>query len=339
LKQEKNSKDDGQIDFWCHRNVLVTGCNGFLGAWLTKTLVSLGAVVTGLMRDEVPQSMLNRERIIKEINIVRGSIEDYDLVERSINEYEIDTVLHLAAQAIVGTAIRSPISTFETNIKGTWNVLEACRQVNTVKRVIIASSDKAYGVHERLPYTEDAPLQGRYPYDVSKSCADLLSQAYFATYALPVCVTRCGNMFGGGDLNFNRIVPGTIRSALSNQRPIIRSDGTLVRDYIYVRDVVEAYLLLAQKMGDLKLQGQAFNFSNERQLNVLELTEMILHLLGRPDLRPVILNEAKSEIKNQFLCAEKAHACLGWQSIYGMEQGLLETIEWYRAFFNDESPP
>jgi len=301
--------------------------------------VSRGAVVTGLVRDEVPKSMLNRERVSKEVNIVHGSVEDYDPVERSINEYEIEIVFHLAAQSIVGTAVRSPMSTFETNIKGTWNVLEACRRVRTVKRVIVASSDKAYGVHERLPYTENAPLQGRYPYDVSKSCADLLAQAYFATYALPVCLTRCGNIFGGGDLNYNRIVPGTIRSALKNQRPIIRSDGTLVRDYIYVRDVVEAYLTLAQKMGDLELQGQAFNFSSGRLLSVLELTEMILELLGRSDLKPVILNEAKSEIKNQFLSSEKAHACLGWQSKYGMEQGLLETIEWYRAFFEDESPP
>lgn len=322
--------------FWKDRNVFVTGCTGLLGSWITKALVERGANVIGLIRDLVPKSNLNRSGFNDKITIVRGDIEDYFLLERVINEYEVDTVFHLAAQTIVTIANRNPISTFETNIRGTWNLLEACRRAPLVKRIVVASSDKAYGDQEKLPYDEDTPLEGRHPYDVSKSCADLLCRAYFETYKLPVCVTRCGNFYGGGDLNFNRIVPGTIRSVLNNEPPVIRSDGTLVRDYFYIEDAVEAYLLLAEKMVENKeIHGEAFNFSNELQITVLRMVEKILEVMGS-SLKPEILSGATNEIKHQYLSAKKAKEILGWHSIYTLEEGLRRTTEWYREFFAGE---
>ncbi len=319
--------------FWQNRNVFISGCTGLLGSWMVKYLVGGGANVTGLIRDWVPKSKLITDDSINKINIIRGQIEDFPLLERTLNEYEIDTVFHLAAQTIVPTANRNPISTFRSNIQGTWNILEASKRVSNVKRIVIASSDKAYGEHKELPYTEDTPLRGLYPYDVSKSCVDLISLAYFKTYNLPVCVTRCGNFYGGGDLNFNRIIPGTIRSALFNERPIIRSDGTLIRDYFYIEDAVEAYLLLAEKMEVLKLLGQAFNFSLETQLTVLEIARKILKLM-KSSLKPIIKNEAKSEIQHQYLSAKKAKNILKWKPKYTFDDGLIKTIEWYKNFFN-----
>ena len=322
--------------YWKNKNVFVTGCTGLLGSWLVKDLVEKGANVTGLIRDWVPKSNLILQDSINKINTVRGDINDYFLMERILNEYEIDTIFHLAAQTIVSIANRNPMSTFETNIKGTWNILEACRRNPTVERVIVASSDKAYGEHEILPYTEDAPLKGSHPYDVSKSCADLLAFTYHNTYELPVCITRCGNFYGGGDLNYNRIVPGTIRSILLGERPIIRSDGTFIRDYIYIRDAVNAYLFLAEKMDELDIHGDAFNFSNEIQLTVLELTNYILGIMDRTDLEPVILNETKGEIKHQYLSAAKAKDILGWNPTYTVDEGLKETIDWYKEFFKND---
>lgn len=322
--------------YWKNKNVFVTGCTGLLGSWLVKDLVEKGANVTGLIRDWIPKSNLILQGSINKINTVRGDIDDYFLIERVLNEYEIDTVFHLAAQTIVSIANRDPISTFETNIKGTWNVLEACRRVPTVKKVIVASSDKAYGENEILPYTEDAPLKGTHPYDVSKSCADLLAFTYYNTYNLSVCITRCGNFYGGGDLNFNRIVPGTIRSILFNERPIIRSDGSFIRDYIYIRDAVNAYLFLAEKMDVLDILGEAFNFSNEIQLTVLELTNEILRLMGKKVLKPIVLNEVKGEIKHQYLSATKAKNILDWKPKYTIEDGLNETIDWYKEFFKND---
>jgi CDP-glucose 4,6-dehydratase len=324
------------MGFWRNKNVFVTGCTGLLGSWLTKALVERGVNVVGLVRDNVPRANFLRLGLDKVITTVRGEVENYFLLERIINEYEIDTVFHLAAQTIVTIANRNPVATFETNIKGTWNLLEACRRNPTVKRIVVASSDKAYGEHKVLPYKEEAALKGSHPYDVSKSCADLIALAYGATYRLPVCVTRCGNFYGGGDLNFNRIVPGTIRSVIFNERPVIRSDGTLVRDYIYILDAVEAYILLAEKMEELPIRGKAFNFSNEIQLTVLDMTKKILELMGREDLEPIVLNETSNEIKHQYLSAEKAKKVLGWQSKYSLEEGLKETINWYREFFKDD---
>lgn len=321
--------------FWQGRNVFVTGCTGLLGSWLTQSLVEKGANVVGLVRDVVPQSNLYRFGLENKINIVSGSIEDYLVLERCLNEYEVETVFHLAAQAIVGTANRNPLSTFEANIRGTWNILEACRRSQKVKGVIVASSDKAYGSHEKLPYKEDLSLRGTHPYDVSKSCADIISYAYFHTYSLPVCITRCGNIYGGGDLNFNRIIPGTIQSVFSNQNPIIRSDGSFVRDYIYILDVVKAYLLLAEKMGELKIYGEAFNFSNDKPISVIEIVQSILKLMNREDLQPVILNEASNEIKCQYLTSEKARSLLGWVPLYTLDQGLHETIRWYTSYLKN----
>lgn len=322
-----------KVEFWKGKNVLVTGCTGFLGSYLAKELENRGANVVGLVRDLVPNSNLYSEPKISNMCMVNGSLEDLEIIERALGEHEIDTVFHLAAQAIVGVANRNPISTFKANIMGTWNILEACRRSPLVKRVIVASSDKAYGDQEQLPYDENMPLQGNHPYDVSKSCADLIAQAYYHTYGLPVCITRCGNLYGGGDLNFNRIIPQTIKSILGGEAPIIRSDGTFIRDYFYVEDAVSAYLLLAEKMESLQLFGEAFNFSNEIQMNVKELVEMILHLMNS-DLAPVILNKGENEIKHQYLSAKKARDLLDWSPSFSVEEGLKKTIRWYENFLD-----
>ncbi len=288
--------------------------------------------MTGLIRDAVPKSNLYQGEYVQKINIVQGALEDLSVIERALGEYEIDTVFHLAAQAIVGVANRNPISTFEANILGTWNILEACRKHPLIKRVIVASSDKAYGDQENLPYDENMPLQGNHPYDVSKSCADLISHTYFHTYGLPVCITRCGNLYGGGDLNFNRIIPQTIQLVLNGEAPEIRSDGTFVRDYFYIEDAVQAYLLLAEKMEENNLAGEAFNFSNEIQLTVLELVEKILKAMNS-NLKPNVLNQGSNEIKHQYLSAEKARKLLNWTPAYTIDEGLEKTIKWYTEFF------
>ena len=314
--------------FWKNRNVFITGCTGLLGSHITKELLDKGANIIGLVRDTVPKSYV--VDILDKITVVHGDIESLKLIERAINEYEIDTVFHLAAQTIVGTANRRPISTFETNIKGTWNVLEACRRIPTVKSIIVASSDKAYGVQEKLPYDETTPLKGTHPYDVSKSCTDLIAYTYYNTYKLPVCITRCGNFYGAGDLNFNRIVPGTIRSILNGERPIIRSNGKYIRDYFYVKDGALAYIHLAEIMHkDKSIHGEAYNFSNEIQLTVLDIVKKIITLM-KSNIEPIILNEAKNEIKNQYLSAKKAKKQLNWSPKYTLDSALVETIEWYK---------
>jgi CDP-glucose 4,6-dehydratase len=262
-------------------------------------------------------------------------VRDQAVLERVLNEFEIDTVLHLAAQTIVGTANRNPVSTFETNVGGTWAMLEAARRCATVKQVVLASSDKAYGDQANLPYTEAMPLQGRHIYDASKSCADLVAQSFAHVYGVPVAITRCGNFYGGGDLNWNRIVPGTIRSILRGARPVIRSDGAFIRDYIYVEDAVEAYLFLAEKLaGSPALRGEAFNFSNETQITALELVRKISAMMGSP-LEPDIRDEASNEIKHQYLSAGKARKALGWRPQFNIDTGLERTIAWYREFLDE----
>lgn len=319
-------------DFWLDRPTFVTGATGLVGGWLVRRLVESGADVVCLVRDWVPQSELLRDRLIDQVKIVRGDVLDQRLLERTLGEYEIATVIHLAAQTIVTIANRNPISTFDTNIGGTWALLEACRRSPTVGQIILASSDKAYGDHSSLPYDEGTPLQGKHPYDVSKSCADLIAQAYASTYDLPVAITRCGNFYGGGDLNWNRIVPGTIRSILRGNRPIIRSDGKYIRDYFYVEDGAAAYMLLAEKLAEKEdLRGQAFNLSNEIHVTTLEIVEMILRLMNS-DHKPDILNEASNEIRHQYLSAVKARKILGWQPLFSLEEGLRRTIEWYEEF-------
>jgi len=320
--------------FWLDRRVFVTGATGLLGSWLTAKLVSVGADVVVLIRDWVPESELFQNNAAAQTTIIRGDLTDQELLERILNEYEIETVFHAAAQTIVGTANRSPVSTFESNIQGIWCLLEAVSRSELIKQVIVASSDKAYGSHEKLPYREDAPLQGKHPYDVSKSCADLISQSYAHTFGLPVCITRCGNLFGGGDLNWNRLIPGTIRSAIRNESPIIRSDGTYIRDYFYVEDAAIAYMMLAEKMAaDPDICGEAFNFSNEIQINVLDLTLQILSLMDRSDLTPTVLNKAEKEIQHQYLSSEKARNILGWTPEFDLDDGLKRTIGWYQSFF------
>ncbi len=321
--------------YWRDKNVFITGATGFLGSWLSKFLVKGGANVTVLIRDLVPQSELVRSGYMQKVNIVRGSLENYSLIERVLGEYEIDTVFHVGAQTIVEIANRNPLSTFESNVRGTWNVLEAARRSPTVKKVIVASSDKAYGIHKELPYTETALLQGKHPYDVSKSAADLIAHSYYASYGLPVAITRCGNFFGPGDLNFNRIIPGTIRSIMRGERPIIRSNGAYIRDYFYIEDGAYAYMLLAEKMDNPTFHGQAFNFSNESQMTVLEIVRKILQNMNSM-LEPQILNSANNEIPHQYLSAQKAREMLGWSPIFNFDEALIKTINWYRDYFKNK---
>ncbi len=320
--------------FWSNRPVFVTGATGLVGGWLVRHLVQLGAEVVCLIRDWVPQCELVRSGLIAKVRVVRGELCDQALLERVLNEYEIDTVMHLAAQAIVGAANRNALSTFETNVRGTWLLLEACRRSPSIRQIIIASSDKAYGDSTQLPYQEEMPLLGRHPYDASKSCADLIAQSYAHTYNLPLAITRCGNFYGGGDLNWNRIVPGTVRAVFNNERPQIRSDGHCVRDYFYVEDGAAAYTLLAEKLADNPdLRGQAFNFSNGIQVSVLDLVEQILELMDS-NLEPEIRKEANHEIRHQYLSADKAHLLLGWQPQFSLEVGLKRTINWYENFWD-----
>ena len=322
---------------WEDRRVFVTGATGIVGSWLVRRLVEEGAIVVALIHDLDPQSELVRSGTLNRTHVVNGALEDYWALERAVNLHETDCVIHLGAQTLVGTANRNPLPTFEANIRGTYNLLEVCRvHRDLVRSVVVASSDKAYGEAEVLPYSEEMPLIGRHPYDVSKSCADLLASAYAETYGLPVTVARCGNIYGGGDLNWSRIVPGTIRSLLEGKAPVLRSDGTFTRDYIYVQDVVDAYLLLAERADEEGIRGEAFNFSPGKPLSVLEITAEIQRLMGREDLEPIILNQAKAEIRDQYLDSTRAEARLEWSSRYPLGSGLEETIEWYSRFLGGE---
>jgi CDP-glucose 4,6-dehydratase len=319
--------------FWRDRPTFVTGGTGLVGGWLVERLLEQGADVVCLVRDWVPESILSSGTAASKIKVVRGDVSDQALLERALGEYEIDTVIHLAAQTIVGIANRNPISTFESNIKGTWALLEASRRSPLIKQVVIASSDKAYGDCDTLPYDESTPLQGKHPYDVSKSCGDLIAQSYAETFGLPVVITRCGNFYGGGDFNWNRIIPGTIRSVLRGERPVIRSDGSFIRDYFYVEDGAAAYTLLAEKLsGKRSLAGEAFNFSNEIQVTVRELVDRVLALMDSK-LEPIILNEASNEIRHQYLSAKKAREGLGWKPLFTLDEGLKKTIDWYSNYF------
>jgi len=304
--------------------VLVTGATGILGSWLTQALLGRGHEVACLVRDEVPGSNFCALGLDRRVATVRGTLESYADVLRAFNEYEVEACYHLGAQAIVTVGNLNPLSTFESNIRGSWNVLEAARNHRPLRRLVFASSDKAYGDRDTLPYTEDMPPLGLHPYDASKSCADLLAQCYLKTYRLPVAIVRCGNLYGGGDLNFNRIIPGTIKSVLEGKRPVIRSDGTPLRDYLYVKDAVSAYLAL----GDSEETGP-FNFGTETPTSVLEVVRKILRLM-KSKLRPVVRNEAFNEIPRQWLSCRKARERLKWVPGYDLDRGLAETIAWYR---------
>ena len=317
--------------WWSDRRVLVTGATGIIGSWLVKELLRREAKVVALVQEVDLRSEMYRGGDSEMVSSVSGNLEDLPVLERAIAEHGVDTVFHLGAQTIVGTAHRAPLPTFEANIRGTYNLLEACR-VNSVARVVVASSDKAYGEQDELPYREDMPLSGRHPYEVSKSCADQISQAYHHTYGLPVAIARCGNVYGGGDLNWSRIVPATIRSLLMDQRPQIRSDGAYVRDYIYVKDVALAYIRLAEALSDPEVLGEGFNFGNERPVTVLELVERIQEVMDCSHLEPEVFGTAEGEIRSQYLSAAKARDVLDWRPQYDERTGLSETVQWYRDF-------
>ena len=321
-------------NFWKGRNVFITGGDGFIGSWLTKALVEKGANVICLIRDIAQHGGLTLHKLNNSVEMVFGSVTDYALMQRVLNEKKVDTCFHLAAQAIVRVANESPLSTFESNIKGTWVLLEACRSYKNISRIIVASSDKAYGKHEKLPYTEEFALLPVHPYEASKACCDIIVRSYAQTYSLPVTVTRCANTYGGGDLNFSRIVPDTIRSVLQNKKPIIRSDGTPLRDYIYIKDIVEAYLTLAQKMDDKKVWGEVFNFGTARPISVLDLVKKIIHICQKPSLKPLIKGKGKlkDELDQQYLSSKKAERMLFWRAKVILEQGLSETVDWYRRY-------
>jgi len=318
---------------WAGRRVLVTGATGIVGSWVVKALLARRASVTTLVVDRDPEAEIVRSGELDRTRVVLGALEDPAAVDRAVGVSEVDTVIHLGAQTLVGPARRSPVPTFEANIRGTWNLLEACRaHADVVKAVVVASSDKAYGSAAELPYTEDTPLRACHPYDVSKACADLIAGSYHATYGLPVAVARCGNIYGGGDLNWSRIVPGTLQSLLRGERPIIRSDGRFVRDYLYVRDAAGAYLRLAEALHAREGAGEAFNFSGDARRTVLEIVTDLQRMTGRTDLPPDIRNTARAEIRDQWLSADKAQRLLGWRPAFTLEQGLGETVAWYREW-------
>ncbi len=318
--------------FWQNKRVLITGCTGFLGSWLTAVLLDLNADITGLIRDNVPQSELFRSGNHTRINTVRGDMSNYQNLERIIAEYESEIIFHLASQTIVGIANRAPLSTFETNIRGTYLLLEAARRNPTVTGIVFASSLKVYGEQPQLPYTEEMPMLGYYPYDVSKSCSDLLAQSYAFTYNLPVIITRCANLYGGGDLNWDRILPGTIRSVLQGDRPIIRSDGTFKRDYLYVQDAINGYLMAAEHVQKPQNRGEIYNFGISEPVTALDLVEAVISVSDYPRLKPIILDKVRNEIRDQYLSSCKAEKELGWKPQYSLKKGLAETIEWYREF-------
>ena len=317
---------------WKDRRVFVTGATGMVGSWLCRRLVELGADVSALVRDLDPQSELYRSGTIDQLSVVSGRLEDYSTVGRAVSEHEPEVILHLGAQAVVGTAQRSPLPTLEANVMGTANVLEAARvHRRALRAIVIASSDKAYGEKRDLPYVEEMSLEGRAPYEVSKSCTDLIAHSYFCAYGLPVAIGRLGNVYGGGDRNWTRLVPGTIRALLRGHQPVIRSDGTYLRDYLHVADAVLAYLALAEQAGRPDVAGEAFNFSAERPVSVMEVYRAVcLATVGR-EVEPLVLSHADHEIHDQYLDATKARKVLGWQAAYSLEEGLPITVDWYRS--------
>ena len=321
-------------NYWEDRRVLVTGGSGFIGSWLVKAFIELGSNVFVFVRDLDPQSEFFRSGDYLNTSIVQGELEDFRALKRAINEHEVEFVFHLGAQAIVGVAHRDPLQTFESNIRGTYNLLEACLQCrHLITGVVVASSDKAYGTKSTLPYKENMALEGTYPYEVSKSAADLISSAYASTYQLPITIARFGNVYGGGDLNWSRIIPDTIRSCLQGKPLIVRSDGTYVRDYIYVKDAVQAFIRLAENVDRSEVMGEAFNFSPGKPVTVLAVVDQIRRLIGC-ELEPQILNSTAGEIHSQYLDSSKAERVLGWRPAFSLEEGLSETITWYREYLN-----
>jgi CDP-glucose 4,6-dehydratase len=326
-----------QFDGWGGKRVLVTGATGLVGSRLVEELLLVGADVNAFVADEDPQSLFFRSDLSKNTRIINGRLERYDDVERALNNTDPEVVFHLGAQPIVGVANRLPRHTFETNIQGTWNILDACRQLSgRISSIVVASSDKAYGAGA-LPYREDTPLQGEHPYDVSKSCTDLLARSYYVSYQLPVTIARCGNIYGPGDLNWNRLIPGTIRSVWAGSQPVIRSDGSYKRDYIHVDDVVSAYLSLAQNISHADVTGNAFNFSNDSPYTVIEIAEKILEIMGATGAQLRVENSARNEIRDQYLDSTRARSVLGWKPRIDLGDGLRKTVAWYCNFLDHEA--
>ena len=318
--------------FWQRRRVLVTGATGLRGSHVTKLLHSLGAEVVVLVRDILPRSLLVSSGLIEQVIVVNGSVTDQPLLQRVLVEYEVQSVFHLAAQTLVTHALANPVETMDVNIGGTYRLLEACRLYGGCREILVASSDKAYGQQDELPYREGFAMQGRYPYDVSKSCADLITRSFAATYGLPVAVTRLANLYGPGDLNFNRLIPGGIRSLLLGEPVIIRSDGTLQREYLFVENGALGYVLLAEQLAEKKLGGEAFNFGQGGPLTVLEVVDALKKVLGVPEAEVRVLDEVKAEIQAQYLDSTKARETLDWSPPWSFEQGLERTIPWYREY-------
>jgi CDP-glucose 4,6-dehydratase len=316
--------------FWSWRPVLITGGQGFIGGWLAEGLADRGAEVVAVVRDQPSLSRFSLEGLERRCTLVWADLSDPEALLRAVNEYSVDAVFHLAAQTIVGTANRSPLSTFDTNVRGTYNLLEAARLAGSVQRVVVASSDKAYGRHEQLPYSESAPLIPTYPYDVSKACADMIARSYFSTYGLPVAVTRLANVYGGGDLNFSRIVPDTTRALLEGRPPVIRSDASPERDFLYVEDAVAAYLAIAEGLDSPEVQGRAFNAGTGAPVSVRELVATLIAVAGA-DLEPQVAGTGTpaGEIDRQYLDSTLIREALGWRPRWGLEDGLRETYAWY----------
>ncbi len=324
----------GDVSFWAGRTVLVTGATGFVGSWLCRVLVESGSRVVAFVRDLDPRSELIRSGVVRSVAVVNGRLESVADVERAVVDHEVDSVFHLGAQAIVEAGVRMPRATLEANVAGTWNVLEAARlHPDLVERVVVASSDKAYGTTEELPYREDMAVRAGSPYDVSKACADLVTQSYAMTFGSPVAIARCGNIYGGGDLNWSRIVPGTLRSIHAGEQPVLRSDGTFLRDYLFVGDVVNAYLRLGEALPGEGVTGEAFNFSDESPLTVWEIYGAVCRAAGAGEVEPRVLGRADHEIHDQYLSSAKAREVLGWKCLYPLDDGLAETVTWYRSFF------
>ena len=315
-------------------NVLVTGGTGVIGFWLLKKLITLKLNTTVLLWDHANNREPELNELLESTYNIHGSLTDIKLLNSLIEKQNINIVFHLGAQAIVEKGLADPFTTFESNIRGTYNLLEACRTHNqTIKSIVVASSDKAYGTHSQLPYTESTSMNGIYPYEVSKSCTDLLARSYALTYNLPVSIARCGNVYGGGDLNWNRIIPGTIKNLINNQNPIIRSDGSHLRDYIYVQDIVDGYISLGSAtISDLP-NGEAFNFGNNNTISVIDLVTAISKSMDKMHLTPDITNTAIGEIHSQYLDSSKAKQVLNWEPAFSLEDGLEQTIKWYTEFF------
>ncbi len=319
---------------WNGTNVLVTGADGFIGSHVAKALIERGSEVTTVVRDIKSRNNMDVLGIKSKINLVYGDIANLQDCERAINEYDIQFCFHIAAQALVGPANRNPISTFESNIRGSWSILEACRTSKTVKGIIVTSSDKAYGQQEELPYTEDSQLNGYYPYDASKACEEIIARSYYMTYNMPLAITRNGNTYGPADMNMSRIVPEIVTSLLKGKRPVIRSDGSPERDYMYIKDSVSAHLTLAENLHRKEVLGQAFNFGTGNPISVMDLYKKIASIMGKSSIKPKILSKAQNEIDRQYLDSTKAKKILGWEARYGLDSGIRETIEWYKGYFS-----